>query len=69
MGRGLRVRSGSLANAADATDPLIDYIKKGMTAKRRNCWSAESISDSKESISVYFCSEWDLHIEQIKSHS
>ncbi len=59
----------SVATVADGSDPLSNYIKKGMTTKPRNAWSAESISDSKESLSDYFCSELVLHIEQNKSHS
>ena len=59
----------SVAYVAGGSEPLSNYIKKGMTAKPRNAWSVESVSDSKESISVYFCSEIDLPIEQIKSHS
>jgi hypothetical protein len=58
----------SVATVADGSDPLFNYIKKGMTGKPRTTLSEESISDSKESISVYFCSEIGLYIEQNKSH-
>lgn len=44
-GRGLLVASGHVAYVADGTNPLIDYMKKEMTAKPRNDWRAESISD------------------------
>lgn len=59
----------SVATVADDSDPPYCLYKKGMTANPRNGWSAESVSDSKESISVYFCSELGLQIEQNKSHS